>query len=516
MNFHLTGLGLNFDTYSSINLTAFQFFFVSLLRNSGKGIQLFKFEILKKTLAKAEKIFYIKSMKKRGKGKKQALPPPTQYLKQTKEVKMIYLKLRVMGKYIALLIFAVLFLNVLYSQRVNFKQKAIEELKKKHYTEAISLLKKASIENPEDAEIYYYLGRWTHYLCYNIGPRKYNEDKSNKILKYLNKAVSLNPHLGNAYYYIGVEYGMRGHFAMIDGNIKKARKEFQMGREKGGYPDWLIEYAQNILKACKRNAILFTGGDAEANSLWYLQLVKDYRTDVSVIPLGLLNFTPFVLFAKKGLDNLLAGIPISKTNKQMKDMRPIKWKTKEIKVAINKIDVKRFNIPENINVMKWELKPDILKDTLGFLMPSSIYILDIVRTNKWKRPIYFTIGSPQSQRASLNSHLQLCGLVYRLFPVETEKYGVSINFKKIESILLNPENYIYFKDIKEHNMPRVSFILNNYRVILMEIAKDYLAKGNKKKAKDILYKMKKYMPDDVFPIPEKLIENIQKTIKNGG
>lgn len=432
---------------------------------------------------------------------------------------MVYSKLRVMGKYIVLLIFAVFFLNVSYSQKVNFKQEAVKELKKKHYTEAVALLKKASIENPEDAEVYYYLGRWTHYLCYDVGHRKYDEDKSNKILEYLNKAISLNPHLGNAYYYIGVEYGMRGHFAMIDGNIKKAKREFQMGREKGGYPDWLIEYAKNILNACEHNAILFTGGDAEANSLWYLQLVKNYRTDVSVIPLGLLNFSPFVFFAKKGLDNLLVGIPISKTYEQIKDIGPIKWKTKEIKVPIDKIDLKRFNISDSINMMKWELKPDILKDTLGFLMPGSIYILDILRTNKWKRPIYFTVGSPQSQRAGLNSHLQLCGLVYRLFPVETEKYGVSINFKEIESILLNPENYIYFKDVKKHNMPRVSFILNNYRIVLMEIAKNYLEKGNNKKAEDIIGKMEKYMPEDVFPIPKKLkraVENLQEAIKNGG
>jgi len=232
-----------------------------------------------------------------------------------------------------------------------------------------------------------------------------------------------------------------------------------------------------------------------------------------------LNFTPFVLFAKKGLDDFLAGIPISKTEKQIKGARIVKWKTTKIKIPVRKIDLAKFNIPGSTNMMEWELKPNIVKDTLGYLMPGSMYILDIVKTNKWKRPIYFTIGSPGSQRANLNSHLQLCGLVYRLLPVETEKYGISINFGKIESILLNPESYTHFKDVKKHNMPRVSFILNNYRAVLIEIAKGYLTKGNKKKVKEIIDKMAKYMPENVFPMPEKLkktMKNLLKTAKNGG
>lgn len=425
---------------------------------------------------------------------------------------MIHSKSRIIFRRLALFIFLILSPALLCAQETNLKQKAIKEFKDGKYTEAISLLKKAALVTPDDAEVYYYLGRFSHYLCYDVGARKYDEEKSNEIIIYLDKAVSLDPHLGNAYYYIGVEYGVRGHFAMIEGNIKKAKMGFRIGREKGGYPDWLLEYARNMLRSCDRNAILFTGGDAEANSAWYLQLVENYRTDISVIPIGLLNFIPFVLFAKKGLDDVLGGIPINKTDGQIRNAQIIKWKTQKIKIPISEVALKRLKIPGEITAMEWELKPGIIRDSTGFLMPGTAYIIDIVRTNKWERPIYFTVGSPPKQRAGLNAHLQLCGLTYRLLPVEAKKYGMSINPAKIESILLNPESYTFFKDVKEHNMPRVSFILNNYRGILIKLAGFYLGKGDKKKAREILKKMREYMPEDVFPIAPPIKKMLQKTL----
>ena len=425
---------------------------------------------------------------------------------------MIHSKSGIIFKCLALFIFLILSPTFLYAQETNLKQKAIEKFKEGEYTEAISLLKKAALVTPDDAEVYYYLGRYSHYLCYDVGPRKYDEGKSNEIIRYLDKAVSLDPHLGNAYYYIGVEYGVRGHFAMIEGNIKKAKKEFRLGREKGGYPYWLLEYARNMLSSCDQNAILFTGGDAEANSAWYLQLVENYRRDISVIPIGLLNFTPFVLFAKKGLDGVLVGIPISKTDEQIRKAQIIKWKPQKIKIPINKIALNRFKIPGKITAMEWELKPDIIRDSTGFLMPGTAYIVDIVKTNKWERSIYFTVGSPQKQRAGLNSHLQLCGLTYRLLPVEAEKYGMSINSAKIESILLNQKSYSHFNDVKEHNMPRVSFILNNYRVILIKLAGFYLEKGDMEKARGVLEKMQEYMPEAFFPMAPPIKKMLQKTL----
>lgn len=63
---------------------------------------------------------------------------------------------------------------------------------------------------------------------------------------------------------------------------------FKEAGTKDVFPEWLLEYNQNILQSCQKDAILFTGNDLDTTAAWYLQQ-KGTRKDVSVIPLGLLG-----------------------------------------------------------------------------------------------------------------------------------------------------------------------------------------------------------------------------------
>lgn len=404
----------------------------------------------------------------------------------------------------------------LKAQEINLKQAAIDKFESEDYQEAISLLKQAVSENPHDAEAYYYLGYYTHHLCYDVPPRKYDEDKSNEILEYLSIAVALDPHYGNAFYFMGSEHGARFHFALKEGNLERAKKELRAGREKGGYPDWLVEYARNMLSSCDSSAILFTGGDAEVNPALYLQFVESYRTDITVVPVASLDFPPFVMVAKRGVEGYFHGIPTSWSEEQILSMRPHEWKSEIIKVPITEPALQMLPVPPQKNVMEWELKPDTMRDSLELLSPGCALIADIVKTNRWERPIYFSIGSPRNKRANLDPYLQLCGLTYRLLPIEVEEYDLNLNPQKIERVLLMPEHYSHFGTVKEFDMPRCSHLLNNYRVVLIQLASYYAKSGNNSKAADILDKMTTYMPEDAFPLFEKLqsfIENFRGSLE---
>ena len=58
------------------------------------------------------------------------------------------------------LLFLLLFLisNVIVAQQPSFKEQSIEQFKKENYPLAINLMEQALAQNPNDAEVYYYLG----------------------------------------------------------------------------------------------------------------------------------------------------------------------------------------------------------------------------------------------------------------------------------------------------------------------------------------------------------------------
>ncbi|MFQ5823026.1 MAG: tetratricopeptide repeat protein [bacterium] len=380
------------------------------------------------------------------------------------------------------------------------KQKAVNEFENKNYPEAITLLKQAVVENPNDAEIYYYLGYFTHYLCYDSVPLTgFSIEKSDEILEYLQKAIELNPKNGNAYYFIGAEYGARFSNAMRKGDMERMRVEMQAGREKGGYPDWLIEYGQNMLRSCESNAILFTGGDADANAVWYLQFAENYRRDITAMPVALLNRPWFVLVLKLGLGDNLIAAPISWSEEQILDMHPYKWKTNKLEVSVPPSELTKYDVSLPQNVMTWELKSDLSRGSQELLSPARALIANIVKTNQWQRPIYFSVACPKAKMADLDNHLQLCGLVYKLLPVETKENALALDPETIETVLLQPDHYRDFGTVKEKDMPRASVILNNYRAVLTSLAKYYIDSGKKSKVKGVLDKMEAYLPEAVFP-----------------
>ena len=170
----------------------------------------------------------------------------------------------------------------LFAQEINLKEKALEEFKNEHYDEAIVLLKKALIKNQNDAEIYYYLGFFNHYRAYDSRPLNgYDFSYSERIFEYLNKAIELNPNYGNAKYFYGAECSGNAFLSMQNSDVEKLKYFYKLAYDKGAYPDWLIEFGKNMLNTCGKDAILFTGGNADFDVCSYLQLHQALRTDIT-------------------------------------------------------------------------------------------------------------------------------------------------------------------------------------------------------------------------------------------
>ena len=367
------------------------------------------------------------------------------------------------------LFFALTFLNS-FSQGLNLKEQALEEFKKEHYSEAIVLLEKAAKQNPHDAEVYYYLGWFNHYRAYDSRPfRGYNYSYSEKIFKYLDKALELKPDYGDAKYFYGAECSGNAFIAMQNYDLKSLKYFYKLADEKGAYPLWLKEFGRNFLNSCDENAILFTGGNADFDVCAYLQLHEYIRTDVTLIPIGNIDRPWYVKFLKDGLEGGVKKIEIQLTEKQILDMHPYKWDTTDVSILISQKDKVKFNLSEDYK-LKWQVEPDLFSERMHskiesekakkrtYLSPQRAVLLQIVEDNFSERPVFFSNFCSSALYGGLNKYFQNCGMVSRLTPVITHGTEYTFDYGLME-ILLQESNVKNFNTITNTDMPRISGVI---------------------------------------------------------
>lgn len=238
------------------------------------------------------------------------------------------------------------------AQGVKLKQQALDTFKKENYPHAIELLERAVAETPDDAELYYYLGFFNHYLANDSRPLQgYDYRHSEKIFNYQRKALALNPNYGNAKYFYGAECSANAFKAMQNYDLKKMKYFYKDAFNVGAYPPWLLEFGRNLLNSCEKDAIFFAGGNADFDVCAYLQLHEGFRNDVTVIPIGNIDRPWYVKFLKNGLKDGIRPITIDITDEQIMDIHPYKWKSVTVKIPISSALRKKYNL-EQLN-MEW-------------------------------------------------------------------------------------------------------------------------------------------------------------------
>ena len=417
-----------------------------------------------------------------------------------------------------LLVVVLLLLSAVSSaQELDLKREAQEAFKAANYPQAISLLKQAVARNPDDAEAYYYLGYFTHYLCYDSMPLTgYGVHNSDEVLMFLRKAVALDPKLGNAYYFIGAEYGTRFLRHMQAGQLEGMVSELEKGRQEGGLPDWLVEYNRNMLKSCAPHAILFTGGDSETDAAWYLQYVENVRRDVTVMSPGALKWPWYVLTMKANPHLIPTLAPISWSKDQILSMHPYKWKTNKIIIPISDEVRKEYRLGDEIQQMEWVVEPNLSDERRTYLSAEMAVMVDIIETNAWKRPVYFSLGCHPAWRKGLKNYLQFSGVAYRLLPVKTGGSVPSLDVEKTEEILLDLENFRNVEEVATKAYSRIASMLGNYRAGFVQLVQHYQQTGDVGKAKAMLETLKKALPEHAVPRSPGLsrwIEHLERELR---
>ncbi len=325
----------------------------------------------------------------------------------------------------------------------------------------------------------------------------------------------------------GLQVGLALALLFVALPLNMFAKNYNMHDRSGNYVPW--DYSRNILETCDKNGIIFTNGDNDTFPLWYLQEVEGIRKDVRVVNLSLLNTGWYI----KQLKHRDPKVPITFSDDyidryldqhDLTALRARYWPKNDP----NRPTTIRLSTPDG-GTIDWDVPatmhlPTGQGDTgeNNFLRVQDVMIIDIVRANKWQRPIYFAVTVSNSNMLGLQDYLTMEGLAFRLTP---EK-GNRINPEKLRyNLLVNyRDHYRNLDNPKVHYDDNVYRLLQNYRSAFLQLASYYLKRdlpgtevydpskpaeealnnfdklSDKDKVLFILDSMQKYLPEEVVPI----------------
>jgi hypothetical protein len=297
----------------------------------------------------------------------------------------------------------------------------------------------------------------------------------------------------------------------------------------------------NYLESCAPNSILFTYGDNDSFPVWYVQDVEEVRTDVRVANLSYIQAgwyiemmrqkafksdpLPLSLGSEKYLEGVRTQIPISKRIDKPIDIREI------VRFAglddrkylidltgrgdyVNYLPTNKFLINVDSSVVFSNgtvkeyfrdrlLSPMIWEYSDADAFKGDLAIMDLISTNNWKRPIYFSTTVPSSQYKGLEKFFIQEGMAYRIVPVKTDdheagEFGMIDPFVMYDN-MMNKFRWGNAADPSVYLDENNRRMLSNFRRIFGDLGKALLEAGDTVKAIEVVRKGLDIVPSEKLP-----------------
>jgi hypothetical protein len=170
------------------------------------------------------------------------------------------------------------------------------------------------------------------------------------------------------------------------------------------------DFAVNMLQGLPPDAVLLTAGDNDTFPLWYVQTVEGVRPDVQIVNRPLTNTVWYV-------EQILRrdpSFPVSLSREERLALTPRPWPDTmvvSVEGAVEQPGVTASTpIPQTM----------ILRAAPGpsnFMLPADQVMLDVLRTNRWRRPLCVAITVPDEGIGWFHDYARLDGLFWRIMPI---------------------------------------------------------------------------------------------------
>jgi hypothetical protein len=297
----------------------------------------------------------------------------------------------------------------------------------------------------------------------------------------------------------------------------------------------------NYLKSCAPNSILFTYGDNDSFPVWYVQDVEQVRTDVRVANLSYIQAgwyiemmrqkafesdpLPLTLPPEKYIEGTREQLPVNNRVDKPVDLKEVVqfagMDDRKYMVDLSGrgdymnylpaskfiIDVDSAKVLSNGTVKEYYkdriISPMIWEYTESDALKGDLAIMDLLSTNKWERPVYFSTTVPSTQYKGLEKYFVQEGLAYRIVPIRTDKPEQG-EFGMIDPVVMydnmmnkftwgNAEDPAVYLDENNRRM------FSNFRRIFGTLGKELLLKGDTTKAIEAVHRGLEIVPSEKMP-----------------
>jgi hypothetical protein len=284
------------------------------------------------------------------------------------------------------------------------------------------------------------------------------------------------------------------------------------------------DFGANYLASCKKDAIIFSNGDNDTFPLWYNQEVEGNRTDVRVCNLSYLQTDWYIGQMKRGAYKS-PKLPISW---QEKDYIAGKNEVMWVDSMLPKLDVKTaFDfvlssdpqtkregeafIPSNNLYLPVDAQQVIKTGTLPIqraseivpqidfklnrrLTKSELMIIEMLKENNWKRPIYFAVTVGDDYYLGLNDHFELTGMAYQILPIGVKGAGAGVNINEMYTNMMTKFKYGGIENPKVYLDENILRMCRTQRMMFAQLIDALVQKGDTVRAKKALDYCNKVIP----------------------